>query len=191
MKNVQAAKIGIVGAGAMGQGIAQIAAVAGLEVRLMDIDTAASARAITAISTILDKLVAKGKLSPEQVQTALRRIHPESSVGGLADCDLVIEAIVEKLEVKQALFSQLEEVVRDDAVLASNTSSLSITAIAVNGRHPERVAGYHFFNPVPLMKVVEVVRGLRSSDARSTGLPRSRRNWDIRRSAAAICRGSS
>jgi 3-hydroxybutyryl-CoA dehydrogenase len=165
MKNVQAAKIGIVGAGAMGRGIAQIAAVAGLEVRLMDIDTAASARAITAISTILDKLVAKGKLSPEQVQTALRRIHPQSSVGELADCDLVIEAIVEKLEVKQSLFSQLEEVVRDDAVLASNTSSLSITAIAANCRHPERVAGYHFFNPVPLMRVVEVVRGLRSSDA--------------------------
>jgi len=165
MKNVQDAKIGIVGAGAMGQGIAQIAAVAGLEVRLMDIDTAASARAIAAVGAMLDKLAAKGKLTAEQAQAALRRLQSVDSVGALADCDLVVEAIVEKLEVKRSLFAQLEEVVRDDAVLASNTSSLSITAIAAGCRHPERVAGYHFFNPVPLMKVVEVVRGLRSSDA--------------------------
>jgi len=164
MKNVEDAKIGIAGAGAMGQGIAQIAAVAGLEVRLMDIDAAASARAIAAIGTMLDKLAAKGKLTSGQAQAALRRIQPEDSVDGLADCDLVVEAIVEKLEVKRLLFAQLEEVVRDDAVLASNTSSLSITAIAAGCRHPERVAGYHFFNPVPLMKVVEVVRGLRTSD---------------------------
>ncbi|WP_235008091.1 3-hydroxyacyl-CoA dehydrogenase NAD-binding domain-containing protein, partial [Caballeronia humi] len=165
MKSVQDVKIGVVGAGAMGQGIAQIAVVAGLEVRLMDIDTAASARAIVAIGAMLDKLAIKGKLTLEQAQAALRRIQPAVAVGALADCDLVVEAIVEKLEVKRSLFAQLEEVVRDDAVLASNTSSLSITAIAAGCRHPERVAGYHFFNPVPLMKVVEVVRGLRSSDA--------------------------
>lgn len=165
MKNAQDAKIGIVGAGAMGQGIAQIAAMAGLEVRLMDVDSAASRRAIAAIGAILDKLAAKGKLSLEQAQEVLRRIHPEDSVGGLSDCDLVVEAIVEKLDVKRSLFAQLEEVVRDDAVLVSNTSSLSITAIAASCRLPERVAGFHCFNPVPLMKVVEVVRGLRSSDA--------------------------
>lgn len=165
MKNAQDAKIGIVGAGAMGQGIAQIAAMAGLEVRMMDVDSAASRRAIAAIGAIFDKLAAKGKLSPEQAQEVLRRIHPEDSVGGLSDCDLVVEAIVEKLDVKRSLFAQLEEVVRDDAVLVSNTSSLSITAIAASCRLPERVAGFHFFNPVPLMKVVEVVRGLRSSDA--------------------------
>ncbi|MGY6257237.1 3-hydroxyacyl-CoA dehydrogenase [Paraburkholderia caledonica] len=164
MKDVQDAKIGIVGAGAMGQGIAQIAAMAGLEVRLMDVNPAASGRAVAAIGSILDKLAAKGKLSSEQAQEALHRIHPEDSIGALSDCDLVVEAIVEKLDVKRSLFAQLEEVVRDDAVLASNTSSLSITAIAATCRLPERVAGYHFFNPVPLMKVVEVVRGLRSSD---------------------------
>ena len=147
MKNVQDAKIGIVGAGAMGQGIAQIAAVAGLEVRLMDIDTAASARAIAAIGAMLDKLAAKGKLTSEQAQAALRRIQPVDSVGGLSDCDLVIEAIVEKLEVKRSLFGQLEEVVRDDAVLVSNTSSLSITAIAAGCRHPERVAGFSLLQP--------------------------------------------
>ncbi|SOE91439.1 3-hydroxyacyl-CoA dehydrogenase [Caballeronia arationis] len=165
MRNVQDAKIGIVGAGAMGQGIAQVAAVAGLEVRLMDIDTAAAARAIAAVGVMLDKLAAKGKLTSDQAQAALGRIQPVDLIGGLSDCDLVVEAIVEKLEVKRALFGQLEEVVHDDAVLVSNTSSLSITAIAAGCRHPQRVAGFHFFNPVPLMKVVEVVRGLRTNDA--------------------------
>ena len=165
MKPTQDAVIGIVGAGAMGQGIAQIAAVAGLEVRLIDIDATASARARAAIGVIFEKLATKGKLTSEQAQAALNRIRPGSSVTELADCDLVVEAIVEKLEVKRALFAQLEQIVRDDTVLVSNTSSLSITAIAAGCRHPERVAGYHFFNPVPLMKVVEVVRGLRSTDA--------------------------
>jgi 3-hydroxybutyryl-CoA dehydrogenase len=149
----------------MGQGIAQVAAIAGLEVRLMDIDTAAAARAIAAVGVMLDKLAAKGKLTSDQAQVALGRIQPVDLIGGLSDCDLVIEAIVEKLEVKRALFGQLEEVVHDDAVLVSNTSSLSITAIAAGCRHPQRVAGFHFFNPVPLMKVVEVVRGLRTNDA--------------------------
>jgi 3-hydroxybutyryl-CoA dehydrogenase len=164
MKNVQDAKIAIVGAGAMGQGIAQIAALAGLEVKLLDIDSAASAKAIDSIGNVLDKLAGKGKLTTEQSHAARGRIKAEVSVGGLADCDLVIEAIVEKLEVKRSLFAQLEEVVTDDAVLVSNTSSLSITSIAAGCRHPQRIAGFHFFNPVPLMKVVEVVRGLRSSD---------------------------
>lgn len=165
MRDFQNPRIGIVGSGAMGQGIAQIAAVAGLKVRLMDMDPAASSRAIAAIDSMLKKLATKGKLTPAQAKEALGRISAEDSVGALADCDLVIEAIVEKLEAKRSLFAQLEEVVRDDAVLVSNTSSLSITAIAAGCRHPERVAGYHFFNPVPLMKVVEVVRGLRSSEA--------------------------
>lgn len=164
MKNVKDAKIAIVGAGAMGQGIAQIAAIAGLEVKLLDIDSGASAKAIDAIGSMLGKLAAKGKMTTEQAEAARRRINAEVSVAGLADCDLVIEAIVEKLEVKRSLFAQLEQVVRNDAVLVSNTSSLSITSIAAGCRHPERVAGFHFFNPVPLMKVVEVVRGLRSSD---------------------------
>lgn len=165
MKNVQHAKIGIVGAGAMGQGIAQIAAVAGLEVRLIDVDPAASARAVAALGAMLEKLAAKGKLPSEQAQAALRRIQTDGCVDALSDCDVVVEAIVENLEVKRSLFAQLEEVVRDDVVLVSNTSSLSITAIATSCRRPERVAGYHFFNPVPLMKVVEVVCGLRTSDA--------------------------
>jgi 3-hydroxybutyryl-CoA dehydrogenase len=165
MMNIEKVKIGIVGAGAMGQGIAQIAAIAGFQVRLMDIDVTASTRAVSAIEAMLSKLASKGKLTSDEAHASLQRIHPENSVGALRDCDLVIEAIVEKLEAKRSLFAQLEEVVRNDAVLASNTSSLSITSIAAGCQHPERVAGYHFFNPVPLMRVVEVVRGLRSSES--------------------------
>jgi 3-hydroxybutyryl-CoA dehydrogenase len=114
---------------------------------------------------MLDKLAGKGKITPVQAQAALGRIKPVDTVGALSDCELVIEAIVEKLEIKRALFGQLEEVVDEKTVLVSNTSSLSITAIASGCRRPERVAGLHFFNPVPLMKVVEVVRGLRTNDA--------------------------
>src|SRR5471032_1275899 len=146
MMNIEKVKIGIVGAGAMGQGIAQIAAIAGFQVRLMDIDVAASTRAVGAIEAMLSKLASKGKLTSDEAHASLQRIHPENSVGALRDCDLVIEAIVEKLEAKRSLFAQLEEVVRNDAVLASNTSSLSITSIAAGCQHPERVAGYHFFN---------------------------------------------
>ena len=109
MRDFQNPRIGIVGSGAMGQGIAQIAAVAGLKVRLMDMDPAASSRAIAAIDSMLKKLPTKGKLTPAQAKEALGRISAEDSVGALADCDLVIEAIVEKLEAKRSLFAQLEE----------------------------------------------------------------------------------
>jgi 3-hydroxybutyryl-CoA dehydrogenase len=163
MRSIEDAIIGIVGAGAMGQGIAQIAALAGHDVRLMDIDAAACTRAIATLRGVLERLSAKGKLDECEAQRALQRIRPVSAVTELADCDLVVEAVIEKLEVKRALFAQLEDVVRDDAVLASNTSSLTITEIAAGCRRPEQIAGFHFFNPVPLMKVVEVVRGLRSS----------------------------
>ena len=104
-------------------------------------------------------------MAPEDAQAALKRIELADHLGCLADCDLVIEAIVENLEVKRSLIVELEKVVREDTIIASNTSSLSITAIAAGSQHPERVAGFHFFNPVSLMKVVEVVRGLRSSNS--------------------------
>ncbi|WAL84013.1 3-hydroxyacyl-CoA dehydrogenase [Pandoraea sp. XJJ-1] len=164
MTPVENSTIGIVGAGAMGQGIAQIAAVAGYAVRLMDIDAAARTRAVENISAILNKLSSKGKLEAADVTTALGRIQTVGAVSELSECNLVVEAIVERLDVKRSLFAQLEDVVREDAVLVSNTSSLSITAIAAGCRRPDRVAGFHFFNPVPLMKVVEIVRGLQSSN---------------------------
>ncbi|WP_197348182.1 3-hydroxyacyl-CoA dehydrogenase, partial [Ralstonia pseudosolanacearum] len=157
--------IGIVGTGAMGRGIAQIAAQAGLRVRLFDASPQAVEAARAALADTLARLAAKGRLTADQADAALARLMPAAALAELADCDLVVEAIVEDLEVKRDLFRQLEAIVRPETILASNTSSLSITAIAAACRRPERVAGFHFFNPVPLMKVVEVIAGLRSAPA--------------------------
>lgn len=162
--------IAVVGAGAMGRGIAQIAAQAGVLVRLYDTSADAVAAARESLRQLWDKLVQKGKLSPEQAEAALARVVPAASLQDLADTQLVIEAIVERLDIKRDLFSQLEAVVSADCILASNTSSLSITAIAAACKHPERVAGFHFFNPVALMKVVEVIDGLRSDPAAGDAL---------------------
>ncbi|MBF6617502.1 3-hydroxyacyl-CoA dehydrogenase [Pollutimonas thiosulfatoxidans] len=154
--------IGIVGAGAMGRGIAQIAAQAGLDVLLFDLNAAAVAAARESLQQIWDKLVAKEKLSADLAAQSLARVHACADIAEMARADLVIEAVVERLDVKTDLFRQLEGIVSTDCILASNTSSLSITAIAQACERPGRVAGYHFFNPVPLMKVVEVIDGLRS-----------------------------
>jgi 3-hydroxybutyryl-CoA dehydrogenase len=162
--------IGIVGAGAMGRGIAQIAAQAGLTVRLHDTSADAIGAARTSLQQTWAKLAEKGKLTPEAAQEALARIVPCTALAELADCQLVVEAIVERLDVKREVFQQLEAAVADDCILASNTSSLSITAIAAACRLPSRVVGYHFFNPVPLMKVVEVIDGLRSDPAAGDAL---------------------
>ena len=155
--------IAVIGAGAMGQGIAQIAAQAGSQVKLFDKDPSASARARQSVSAQWDKLVAKGKMDAEAAAACLARLALPASLAELSDCELVIEAIVERLDVKRALFTELESIVPAQAVLVTNTSSLSVTAIAAGLEHPERFAGYHFFNPVPLMKVVEVIRGLKTS----------------------------
>ena len=152
-------RIGVVGSGVMGRGIVQLFAVAGHQVWLHDSREGAIEEALGFIGELLERSVAKGRLSAEEREATLARIHPSDGLAGLAECDLVIEAIVENLEAKQALLRQLEEVVASGAILASNTSSLSVTRLASACRHPERVAGYHFFNPVPLMKIVEVVRG--------------------------------
>jgi 3-hydroxybutyryl-CoA dehydrogenase len=152
--------VGIVGSGAMGRGIAQIAALGGLTVRLFDTNPQAVFAARDYLSDTLNKLVAKGKLQEAEAHAALGRIQEAGFTSELADCDVVIEAIVEKLDVKRELFRELEAVVGAQCILASNTSSLSITAIAAGCSQPERVVGFHFFNPVPLMKVVEVIDGL-------------------------------
>ena len=157
--------IGIVGAGAMGRGIAQIAAQAGCTVHLLDTQPSAVEAAFAALRDTWDKLVAKGRMSADGAAACLGRLQPAPDVEALAPCELVIEAIVERLDAKQALFARLEDVVGADAVLATNTSSLSVTAIASRLRAPQRLAGFHFFNPVPLMKVVEVVSGLKTDVA--------------------------
>lgn len=159
--------IGVVGAGAMGRGIAQIAAQAGLRVRLYDTSADAVAAARESLRQTWDKLAQKGKLTAADAQAALERVESATALTDMSQCQLVVEAIVERLDVKRDLFAALEGVVADDCILASNTSSLSITAIAAACKLPQRVAGYHFFNPVALMKVVEVIDGLRS--ARETG----------------------
>ena len=154
--------IGVVGSGVMGRGIAQIMAAAGFPVRLFDAQAQAMADACEFVRKMLARAAEKGQLSKDAAEAAGARVQPVPSLHDLAPCKLVVEAIVEQLEPKQALFKQLEDIVAADAVLATNTSSLSVTAIAAGCKHPERVAGYHFFNPVPLMKLVEVVGGVRT-----------------------------
>ncbi len=155
----------VVGAGIMGAGIAQVAAQAGHTVLLHDARPGAAADAIAKLAKSLDGLVAKGKLSAESVTQTLARISAVSAIEEAASVRLVVEAIVEQLDVKRALFKQLEAIVAPDCVLATNTSSISVTAIANGLAHPGRLVGMHFFNPVPLMKLVEVVSGLQTDCA--------------------------
>lgn len=155
-------RIGIVGAGAMGRGIAQLFASAGKQVWLHDARSASISEALRFNRELLERGVAKGRLSVAELDATLARMQAAPALADLSGCDLVIEAIVENLEAKQALFIELESLLAEDTVLATNTSSLSVTRIAAACQHPERVAGFHFFNPVPLMKLVEVVRGERS-----------------------------
>lgn len=158
-------RIGVVGAGAMGRGIAQLYAQAGYPVALYDTQPAAVAAALDSVRGTFKMLAEKGKLSAEKAQAASDALSPVDSLTGFAGCDLVIEAIIERLDIKRELFKGLEEVLADDAVIASNTSSLSITALAAACKRPQRVAGYHFFNPVPLMKVVEVIAAPRTESS--------------------------
>ncbi|WP_041376645.1 3-hydroxyacyl-CoA dehydrogenase [Polaromonas naphthalenivorans] len=162
--------VGIVGTGAMGRGIAQIAAQAGSIVKLMDAQAGAAEKAHQALFSQWDKLVEKERISPDAAHAHKARLRVAGTLADLSDCDLVIEAIVERLDIKKALFAQLEAIVPAQAVLASNTSSLSVTAIAAALKHPERFAGYHFFNPVPLMKVVEIIAGLKTGADTCHGL---------------------
>lgn len=154
----------------MGRGIAQIAAQAGSVVRLFDTQETALSRARDDLFGQWDRLLEKGRMDEAAVRGCKERLQLATSLQALADCDLVVEAIVERLDVKRSLFADLEAIVRPDAVLATNTSSLSVTAIAAGLKHPGRFAGYHFFNPVPLMKVVEVVAGLKTDPSVCEGL---------------------
>ena len=146
----------------MGRGIAQIAAQAGSAVLLFDTQSGAASAAQKAVFAQWDKMREKGRLDAGQTAALKSRLACVDSLAALAGCGLVVEAVVERLDVKVGLFGELEGIVRPDAVLASNTSSLSITAIAAKLKHPQRFAGFHFFNPVPLMKVVEVIAGLKT-----------------------------
>lgn len=149
----------------MGRGIAQIAVEAGIEVRLFDIDSNAVHEALDFVSALISRKVAKGSLSAEQGKGAIALLNATDDQSAFSTCDTVIEAASENLSLKQNILRDLEAIVSPDCILATNTSSLSITAIASALRHPERAAGYHFFNPVPLMKVVEVIGGIKTGSA--------------------------
>ncbi len=155
-------RIAVIGAGAMGRGIAQLYAQSGHEVVVHDAQPDAVASALRQVRETFGMLAEKGRLGADAAQAAGARLSGADTLDALRGCDLAIEAIVERLDAKRELFARLEQVLDDDAVIVSNTSSLSITALAAACRRPERVAGYHFFNPVPLMKVVEVVAAPRT-----------------------------
>ncbi|MFV0390234.1 MAG: 3-hydroxybutyryl-CoA dehydrogenase [Pyrinomonadaceae bacterium] len=157
-------KIGIIGAGTMGNGIAQTAASKGFEVVLCDVKEDFLARAVDTIGNSLDRFVKKQLITEEDKQGSINRIKSTTDLYELADCKLVVEAATEDFEVKKQLFQQIDEITNEDCILASNTSSISITKIAACTNRPEKVIGMHFMNPVPLMKLVEVIRGIATSD---------------------------
>lgn len=163
-RSVKFETAGVVGAGTMGNGIAQVFAASGRNVRLVDVSKAALDRGMGAIQKSLAKLVEKGKLSAEQKDSTLERLQPSTDLEALAGSAIAIEAVVESLPTKLSVFAKLQEIMGESAVLASNTSSISITEIARTVKRPERVIGMHFMNPVPLMELVEIVRGVTTSD---------------------------
>src|SRR6476646_8982064 len=162
---MQVSKLGVVGAGQMGQGIAQVAAQAGIDVKIVDAAPDFAQMGIGKLKKTLDRLVEKGKLEAGARDQTMARLRAGGAHKDLADCDVVIEAAPEKEELKVAIFKSLGEVCKDETILASNTSSISITKIAAASGRPDRVIGMHFMNPVTLMKLVEIVRGLPTSQA--------------------------
>ncbi len=156
--------IGIVGAGTMGSGIAQAGAVSGYKVIMQDISGQQIERGMSGINRSLGKLAEKGKISQENMDQALAAISTTEELNGLSGADVVIEAAVENIELKLEIFSHLHDICDADAILASNTSSLSLTRLAAASGRPDKVVGLHFFNPVPLMKLVEIIRALQTSD---------------------------
>jgi 3-hydroxybutyryl-CoA dehydrogenase len=156
--------IGVIGAGQMGAGIAQVSAQAGYRVLLSDVDKARAEAGKASIARQLDRAVEKGKLEPQARDQALARIEPIDGVEGMSACGLVIEAATEREEVKRAIFARVGEVLGHQAVLASNTSSIPITRLAQSSPDPARFIGVHFFNPVPVMGLIEVIRGLATAD---------------------------
>ncbi|HEY3364006.1 MAG TPA: 3-hydroxyacyl-CoA dehydrogenase NAD-binding domain-containing protein [Symbiobacteriaceae bacterium] len=157
--------VGVCGAGAMGTGIAHVAAQAGFRVILMDMELPRVQQSIARMDALMQKAVAKGKLTEGERTATLSRITPASDAGAMSDADFVIEAVFEDLAVKKELFARLDRVCRPGVVLASNTSSMSITEIGTATKRPEQVVGMHFFNPVQVMKLVEVIHGFQTADA--------------------------
>ncbi|MEU5783968.1 3-hydroxyacyl-CoA dehydrogenase family protein [Micromonospora lupini] len=160
-----AGRLAVVGAGLMGSGIAQVAAQAGWQVTLRDLDDAATSRGLGGIRKSLEKFAEKGKIEVSDVEATLARITPTTDLEAAADADIVVEAVFERLEIKHEVFRALDKICKSDAVLATNTSAIPVTQIAAVTERPEAVVGTHFFSPVPMMQLCELVRGYKTSDA--------------------------
>lgn len=157
-------RVGVVGAGQMGNGIAQVAAMKGLEVWMMDVSSEALKKGMATIENSLDRMIKKGAFPAEEKAKVLARVHPVQDMAGLKEVDIAIEAATENVDLKLKIFKDLDRSCKPTAILCSNTSSISITKIAAATSRPEKVAGMHFMNPVPLMQLVELIRGLQTSD---------------------------
>ncbi|MFY1704065.1 3-hydroxyacyl-CoA dehydrogenase family protein [Micromonospora sp. WMMA1923] len=160
-----AGRLAVVGAGLMGSGIAQVAAQAGWQVTLCDLDDAATGRGVEGIRRSLTKFAEKGRIEAAEVEATLARITPTTDLEAVAEADIVVEAVFERLEIKHEVFRALDKLCRADAVLATNTSAIPVTQIAAVTERPEAVVGTHFFSPVPMMQLCELVRGYKTSDA--------------------------
>jgi 3-hydroxybutyryl-CoA dehydrogenase len=167
---MQIQKVGVIGAGTMGNGIAHVFARAGYDVVLCDVEQRFLERALETVGKNLDREVAKNKITADVKAGVLSRIRPVTDRGLLSDCDFVVEAATEKFEIKTEIFRDLDRLTRPEIILASNTSSISITKLAAQTKRPEKVIGMHFFNPVPVMKLVEVIRGLATSQETFTSV---------------------
>jgi 3-hydroxybutyryl-CoA dehydrogenase len=161
---MQVQKLGVIGAGTMGNGIAQLAAQIGCEVIMRDIKDEFVERGLKNINSFLTKSIERGKLKPDEKEVIVGRIKGTTDMADLKDVDFVIEAVIEDLELKKKVFRELDETCRPEVVLSSNTSSMSITEIAAATKRPDKVCGMHFFNPAPIMKLVEIIRGYQTSD---------------------------
>lgn len=158
-------KVGVVGCGLMGSGIAQMSALNGYATTVVEINDEILKKGLASIDDWLEKGKKRGKVTDEQVAAVKKNLSSSTQLSALKDCDIVVEAVTENTELKKKVFKQLSEVVRDDAILATNTSSISVTELATVVKNPERMVGMHFFNPVPIMKLVEIIKGLATTDA--------------------------
>jgi 3-hydroxybutyryl-CoA dehydrogenase len=158
-------KVGVVGCGLMGSGIAQMSALNGYATTVVEVNDEILKKGLANIESFLAKGKARGKVTDEQIASVKKNLSSSTQLGALKDCDIVVEAVTENTELKKKIFKQLSDIVRPDAILATNTSSISVTELATVVSNPERMVGMHFFNPVPIMKLVEVIRGLATTDA--------------------------
>jgi 3-hydroxybutyryl-CoA dehydrogenase len=158
-------KVGVVGCGLMGSGIAQMSALSGYATTVVEVNDEVLKKGMAGIDDWLEKGKKRGKVTDEQIATVKKNLTSSTQLGALKDCDIVVEAVTENTDLKKKVFKQLSDIVRNDAILATNTSSISVTELSTVVSNPERMVGMHFFNPVPIMKLVEIIRGLATTDA--------------------------